>query len=281
MSRDSDTIDLHSPDVVSVFDELPLWSARFGLPLLDLIPLREGSTMVDVGAGTGFLTTELAQRCGRSSRVIAVDPWAEAMQRLTARVHVLGLRNVELVTCGIADSSLPAEFADLIVSNLGVNNFENRPAALACCFQILKPGGLFAMSTNLQGHMQEFYEVFRSVLGECSLEHIVPHLEQHIAHRVTAEQMTLELEAVGFHSLQVHRFEFQERYASGTALLQHFFIRLGFLPAWKALLPESQQPEVFLKLEMALNRVAQQNGQLILTIPAACITAYRPQTQNS
>jgi precorrin-6B methylase 2 len=72
-------VEIGTGDVAANYDELPPWSAPFGQVILDRVPLRRGQTVLDIGAGTGFLTIELAQRGGNDSRVIAVDPWAEAM----------------------------------------------------------------------------------------------------------------------------------------------------------------------------------------------------------
>jgi len=69
-----------------LYDELPLWSAPFGLMILDRVPLKAGHTYLDVGAGTGFLTVELAQRSGPDARVIAVDPWSAAVKRLRRKM---------------------------------------------------------------------------------------------------------------------------------------------------------------------------------------------------
>jgi hypothetical protein len=38
----------------------------------------------------------LAQRCGPDAKVIAVDPWAAAMKRLSHKVEYLNLHNVQL-----------------------------------------------------------------------------------------------------------------------------------------------------------------------------------------
>jgi arsenite methyltransferase len=73
-------VDLALPAVAESCDELPLWSAPFALMLLDRIPMRAGHTMLDVGAGTGFLTLGLAQRCGPQSTVFTVDTWATRSQ---------------------------------------------------------------------------------------------------------------------------------------------------------------------------------------------------------
>ncbi len=43
--------DFSSPKVLASYDELPLWSAMFGLLLLDEVPLSSVATALDVGAG--------------------------------------------------------------------------------------------------------------------------------------------------------------------------------------------------------------------------------------
>ena len=50
------------PLFCAALDELPLWSAPFGLRLLESVPLAPGATVLDVGCGTGFPLLELAHR---------------------------------------------------------------------------------------------------------------------------------------------------------------------------------------------------------------------------
>jgi arsenite methyltransferase len=71
------------------YDALPRWSAPFGLLLLEHVPMKPGPTVQDVGAGTGFMRVELAQRCGPHATVMAVDPWAAGMRRLRRKLQYL------------------------------------------------------------------------------------------------------------------------------------------------------------------------------------------------
>ena len=41
--------DFTSPQVLAAYDELPLWSAMFGLLLLDEVPLAKMTNVLDVG----------------------------------------------------------------------------------------------------------------------------------------------------------------------------------------------------------------------------------------
>jgi len=67
-------VDFQAPGFGEFYDELPLWSAPFGLMLLERVAARSHTTILDVGASTGWLSVELAERCGPETTVIAVDP---------------------------------------------------------------------------------------------------------------------------------------------------------------------------------------------------------------
>ncbi|HEY0618340.1 MAG TPA: methyltransferase domain-containing protein [Kribbella sp.] len=253
-------------EIADHYDELPLWSAPFGQLILEHVPLRRGQTVVDIGAGTGFLTVELAQRCGSESRIIAVDPWDEAMAVLRQKIDYLRLPNVELVIADAAELALPDASVDVVVSNLGINNFDNAATVLSECHRVLRPGGRLLLSTNLVGHMAEFYDAYRQVLDQLGLD--VEPLERHIDHRATIGSTAALLEAAGFVTSFVES-SFRMRFADGTALLNHYFIRLGFLDGWKSIVPAEDADRVFSALEAELNR----RPEISLTIPTACFDA--------
>ena len=269
-------IDFHAPETVALYDELPLWSAPFGLLMLERIPIRPGLIILDVGAGTGFLTIELAQRCGRDARVIAVDSWPGAMARLRRKVEQLGLENVVMHEQDAVNVDLPDRSVDLIVSNLGVNNFANAAAVFATCGRVAKPGGRIFLTSNLVGHMAEFYAVFAATLRELGQEPALAALDKHVQHRATVESLRAQLERVGFEVTDVITDSFRMRFADGSALLRHYFIRLGFLPDWRAVAEGPELRVVFDALERNLNAVAKERGELALTVPMACVAGRKP-----
>ena len=268
-------VDLNQPEAVALYDELPLWSAPFGLMLLDRVPLKPGLVVLDVGAGTGFLTVELAQRCGPTARVIAVDPWKAGMDQLRRKIDYLGLTNVVLLERDAAALDLPDESVDVIVSNLGVNNFDNAEAVLEECFRVAKPGCRLFLTSNLVGHMAELYDIFRATLMELGQGEALPDLDAHINHRATVESVTRLLRQTGFEPVDVATESFRMRFAGGSSLLRHYFIRLGFLPGWKSVVPPDSHERTFDALERNLNAVAESQGELALTIPMACIEARK------
>jgi arsenite methyltransferase len=69
---------------------------------------------------------------------------------------------------------------------------------------------------------------------------------------------------------------FRMRFADGSSLLRHHFIRLGFVPGWVSVASPGRLEKTFDALERNLNEVAAQRGELALTIPMLCAEAIRP-----
>jgi SAM-dependent methyltransferase len=159
---------------------------------------------------------------------------------------------------------------DLIVSNLGLNNFQDGAAAMRECRRVAAQGAALALTTNLQGHMREFYAVFEEVLEQAGAPADVARLREHEAHRATVPGATALLEAHGFSVTRVVERTATYRFRDGTALLNHSFIKLGFLPAWRDVVSGDRR-DVFDRLRRALDALAAREGELTLTIPMAYI----------
>jgi ubiquinone/menaquinone biosynthesis C-methylase UbiE len=271
-------IDYTAEGFGELYDELPLWSAPFGLLLLDRVPVKPGITVLDVGAGTGFLTVELAQRCGPTARVIAVDPWKSGMARLARKVSHLGLENVRLLDQDAAAIDLPDASVDIVISNLGINNFENAVEVLRSCFRVSKPSAKLLLTTNLVGHMSEFYDIYRATLVDLGRRDRLDALEAHVAHRATLDSLGRMLRGAGFEIPEITTASFRMRFADGTSLLRHYFVRLGFVPGWKSVAPPGEIEKTFAALERNLNARAAEEGELALTIPIACVEACKPES---
>ncbi len=269
------TIDYSDPDVVSSYDELSFWSAMFGQMLLERVPMRPNQSVLDIGYGAGFPLLELAERLGPTCTVHGIDPWAAARRRAEFKARLYHVSNIELVDGDAARMPFQNGQFDLLVSNLGVNNFTDPLAVLKECARVAKPGARLALTTNPTGHMREFYAVFEATLRERGLQARLPGLAAHIAHRLPVEALQGLLEQAGFKLRSVARQDAVLRYLDGSAFLRHHFIKQGFLDGWKALLAPAEQTGFFAALEANLNRLAAERGELALTIPMVYLEAER------
>lgn len=269
-------IDFTAEGFGEVCDELSLWAAPFGLMLLEHVPLKRGMRILDVGCGTGFLALELAERCGPESHIIAVDPWKSAMHRLHRKIEERGLHNIQLLEEDVCKIDVPDASIDLVVSNLGLNNFDDPDAVLKACFRMAKPGACLILTSNLSGHMTEFYTVYREVLIELGQHDRLPLLESHVQHRGTVDSVSHQLQDADFRLGRVTTDSFHMRFADGSCLLRHYFIRLCFIQAWKSIASPNRIDETFTVLEQKLNTLARAQGALALTIPMALFMASKP-----
>src|SRR5438105_4519507 len=97
-----------SPEFVETFDEMPLWSAAFGLLLLKHLELKPNLQVLDIGSGAGFPLMELAARLGNTCTCYGIDPWTNANERAKKKIKNYGLTNVQIIESSAA--TLP--FAD-------------------------------------------------------------------------------------------------------------------------------------------------------------------------
>jgi len=116
---------LNDQNFVSSLDELSFWSAPFGIKLLESIPLKNISDVLDIGCGTGFPLLEIAMRLGQGSHVTGIDPWKAGLARLRERVSHYGITNISLIEGVAEDMPLPSDHFDLLVSNNGINNVQD------------------------------------------------------------------------------------------------------------------------------------------------------------
>src|SRR5215510_2008704 len=123
--------------------------------------------------------------------------------------------------------------------------------------------------------MKEFYSVFEAALRAVGPRDALRALHKHIRHRSTIPSLKALLNGAGFRVVVIHRGKVEMRFADGSALLRHHFIKLGFLDGWKSVVEPGSRKRVFSRLESDLNRLARSQGELLLTIPAAYVEARK------
>ena len=264
--------DLNDKETVSVIDELPLWSAPFGLRLLEKIKYRQNITALDIGSGLGFPLLEIAMRLGNSCKLYGIDPWEAALERIKAKIKVYGINNVELIN-GVAENiPLPDNSVDLIISNNGLNNVKDIKSVLSECYRISRIGSQLIFTYNTDKTMVEFYGVLEELLIEKNMTSEISLMKEHIyKKRKPVEEFVHLLNDNGFGINEISHDKFTYSFVDGTAMFNHFLIKLAFIDSWKVLIPEEIQNEFFEEIVKRLNQFALNNGFLKLAIPFAII----------
>jgi ubiquinone/menaquinone biosynthesis C-methylase UbiE len=148
-----------------------------------LIRVARGSTVADLGAGSGYFTVRLARAVGAMGKVYAVDIQPGMLDLLQNAVAREKLSNVVPVLSAVNDPKLPAASLDLVLMVDVYHEFSQPQAMLQRIREALKPGG-------------------RLVLLEYRAEDPdVPILREH---KMTKAQVKLEVEHEGFTQQRVY-----------------------------------------------------------------------------
>ncbi|HKA87941.1 MAG TPA: class I SAM-dependent methyltransferase [Haliangiales bacterium] len=267
-----DESDVHDPD------DLPLWSAPFGLKLLERVRVRPDATVLDVGFGTGFPLVELAMRLGPMARVHGLDPSAAAHRAAAQKLARHRLANVTLHV-GVAEAMpFDARTFDCVVSNNGYNNVADRVRAFGETARVCRPGAQLAFTMNLDGSFRELHAELERVLDEEGLAASRAALRAFIAsRRPPLDDVLRAVGDAGFAIDDVAHDEFAFRFASAGALAGHTFFRDDQLPNLREVVPAELRTAVFEELARRLDARAAREGELRLGVPFVTVVAIRKE----
>ncbi len=109
--------------------------------IVEMLAIKPGSTVAEIGAGNGAMAVRIAQRIGPPGRVFATEIDPALVEQIRERARKAGLNNVTAVTATPTESGLPAGCCDAAYM-IGVYHHLTDPAATdSSIFRALKPGG--------------------------------------------------------------------------------------------------------------------------------------------
>ncbi len=109
--------------------------------LAELLSLREGMTVAEIGAGSGWLTVEVAQRVGPSGRVYATELTAARLDEIRQAAGEAGLRNVTVLEAGARATNLSAACCDAIFMRRVYHHLSDPSPILTSVHDALRSGG--------------------------------------------------------------------------------------------------------------------------------------------
>ena len=108
--------------------------------------IKEGDTVVDLGAGAGIDCFIAQTKVGKKGHIIGVDFADQMINRAKHNLQKLGYENVEFFCQDIENLSLKSGVADVVISNCTLNLVPDKTQAFKEIFRLLKNGGHFCFS---------------------------------------------------------------------------------------------------------------------------------------
>lgn len=160
-----------------VFDDPARDAWQKPADLVAALAIVPGSTVADVGAGTGYLAPHLARAVGPEGKVILLDVEASLVQHMDERIRREGLTGVEARLSGSSAAALQPAEADLVLLLDVAHHIADRPAWFRALRDGVKPGGRVAIIDFKEGELP-----------------VGPPPD----HRLPADTLTAELAGVGW-----------------------------------------------------------------------------------
>ena len=110
--------------------------------------IQPGCSVVDLGCGGGLDIIIAAHKVGEEGRVLGIDIAPEMIEQAKMAVVEAGLenRNINFRTANIENFYLPANFANVLISNCVLYQCHDKVTVYKNIFRILRPGGILYVS---------------------------------------------------------------------------------------------------------------------------------------
>ena len=121
--------------------DIRAWLRTASDAMLDMAGIVPGASVLDVAAGAGDQTLDIAQRIGPQGRVLATDMSAGILALAKNNARQAGFQNVQTQVADGEDLQVePASF-DAVICRLGLMFFPNPLQGLIGMHSALRPGG--------------------------------------------------------------------------------------------------------------------------------------------
>jgi len=108
--------------------------------VMDILGIKEGSSVADIGAGSGWFTVRAARRIGNGGMVLAVDINSDYIKHIEERIAREKLPNVRTILGKEDDPRLPPRSVDAVLLLKTYHEVAQPIRLLACVRDAMRPG---------------------------------------------------------------------------------------------------------------------------------------------
>jgi ubiquinone/menaquinone biosynthesis C-methylase UbiE len=208
-----------APELAERYDRISDLQFESGRRLMEIMGIKEGDTVLDVGCGTGRLAVHVSKIVGPSGYVVGIDPSPHRIRVAETKLDGLEHDNLRFsIGQGEDLLSLPSSAFDHVYYSSVFHWIENKAAALAEARRVLKPGGIVGMTTIDKSHPYEARKVIEKISR-------APEYAKHVKYGddsgmlLSRDELSTLIEEAGFRGIDIKSAIRKHCYASVEALL--------------------------------------------------------------
>lgn len=229
--------------------------------MLDMANIQLGQSVLDVAAGAGNQTLDIARRVGASGSVLATDLSPTILSYATEVAKAEGLTNIQTRELdGESLMELDAESFDAVVSRVGMIYFPDQQKALQGMKHVLKSGGKVAAMVYATADKNGFFSIPVSIIRKrANLPQPLPGQPGPFSLGAPGVLEQIFAQA-GFQEIAVKTVKAPVKLPSAADCLRFEKESFGALHQMLAELSPAEQEETWQEIEAAL-REFETNGQ--------------------
>ncbi len=152
-----------TPELATYYDKISDYQYGLGLALIDMMNIKTGDSVLDIGCGTGRLALQVSGIVGLSGSVTGIDPSPHRIEIANTR-----LKSVQNVTFRIGQGENLGDFQECTFDHAYYcavfHWIEDKKSALREAYRVLKPGGLVGITSRRQGSTFSVKRIVDNVL---------------------------------------------------------------------------------------------------------------------
>ncbi|MHA1649572.1 MAG: class I SAM-dependent methyltransferase [Candidatus Helarchaeota archaeon] len=210
---------------------------KLGLKTIDLLNVRDGEKILDIGCGTGRLTLELAKRAP-NGLIIGIDSNLNMITKANENLKRSGLNNVEFIQENLLQYNPTIQF-DAIFSNSALHWIQQTRQLYQKIFALLSPGGRLAAQMATKGSLNQFVPYFLAPLQPLNLSH---HFRNwtYPAKLISPKTLHRILTSIGFQNIEIWVEDQKLKFKTPEDLLD-FLKTASLVPILSQIPPEKRE----------------------------------------